>query len=302
MDLTVPITPENMSVILRVRPRIDLLPHHPQYTGRLVHEDHNPDCIFCEGPEQVKLIPPAQCKCDYCFAKYLASNGAPEKFGSSFSRDQRDKYFCFNNALDAECSQEDVYKCVSDLIFSTVEGYNTAIFAYGASGTGKTYTMAGTKHAPGLIPRTVRDLFDVIASIKGQRDNIMFNVEMSYIDIYNNMFRNLLKQISDEIGRLESNGAASELLSVQLAEILRHGVSDSAFEAGLLKVLPNLTHKLDKITVHEGVHTGVFVCGQNLRIPIKSAEDAIQLVEIGEHLRRFNAPRGTDGTSRYDSA
>ena len=50
---------------------------------------------------------------------------------------------------------------------NAIEGYNVTIFAYGQTGTGKTYTMEGlmndTERA-GIIPRSVYSVFDVLES------------------------------------------------------------------------------------------------------------------------------------------
>ena len=45
------------------------------------------------------------------------------------------------------------------LIEGVLEGFNATIFAYGATGAGKTYTMTGTSEQTGIIPRTLNDLF-----------------------------------------------------------------------------------------------------------------------------------------------
>jgi kinesin family protein 3/17 len=50
---------------------------------------------------------------------------------------------------------------------SVLEGYNATIFAYGQTGTGKTYTMEGFKYSNtdpsrGIIPRSVEEIFDYI--------------------------------------------------------------------------------------------------------------------------------------------
>ena len=48
-------------------------------------------------------------------------------------------------------SQEDVFKDTESLMTSVLDGFNVCIFAYGQSGTGKTFTMEGTEEMPGLV-------------------------------------------------------------------------------------------------------------------------------------------------------
>ncbi|KAF6261666.1 P-loop containing nucleoside triphosphate hydrolase protein [Scenedesmus sp. NREL 46B-D3] len=55
---------------------------------------------------------------------------------------------------------EAVYKQeVQPLVHSVHQGFNATILAYGASGSGKTYTMLGNKDSPGLANLIIEDLF-----------------------------------------------------------------------------------------------------------------------------------------------
>ncbi len=90
---------------------------------------------------------------------------------------------------DDEATQEEVYKNTARLsVCSALEGYNATIFAYGQTGTGKTYTMEGFKYSltdesRGIIPRAIEDIF---AYIEGCEDEeVTFMVRASYIQIYN---------------------------------------------------------------------------------------------------------------------
>ena len=51
-------------------------------------------------------------------------------------------------------------KAVQPLVQNVLEGYNSCVFAYGATGTGKTYTMVGNDGNPGIMVRSFDDLFD----------------------------------------------------------------------------------------------------------------------------------------------
>lgn len=62
-----------------------------------------------------------------------------------------------------------VYRKIAPLVQSAVDGYNATIFAYGSTGSGKTYTMMGVKGQVGVIPRAVRQVFDAIDERSGTR-------------------------------------------------------------------------------------------------------------------------------------
>ena len=125
----------------------------------------------------------------------------------------------------------------------------------------------------------------------------MFHVELSYVEMYNNGFRNLLKQISDELGRIEASGGSLDAINSELDDLLQVGMSEASFEAAVGR-LPDLSHKLDKITVHESVTTGIFLCGPNIRIPAKSAPDALKLFHAGNKMRASAATKCNDVSSR----
>ncbi|XP_071963099.1 kinesin-like protein KIF19 [Antedon mediterranea] len=102
----------------------------------------------------------------------------------------REKQYAFDEAFDIKSKQEEVYqKTAKILIDDVTEGLNATVFAYGATGAGKTYTMLGTDDEPGIMARTLNDLFKAIES--KSEDNI-YKVTMSYLEIYNEMIRDLL--------------------------------------------------------------------------------------------------------------
>ena len=76
--------------------------------------------------------------------------------------------FKFDQVLGPEVKQPEVFKeSVSNLVKAAFKGQNACLFAYGASGSGKTHTMMGKPSDPGVIPRTLEFIFK---SIGGQID------------------------------------------------------------------------------------------------------------------------------------
>ncbi len=69
-----------------------------------------------------------------------------------------EKIFTFDGAFGIDSQQENIYKNTAfHIVESVLEGYNGTIFAYGQTGTGKTFTMEGRENPPelqGIIPRT----------------------------------------------------------------------------------------------------------------------------------------------------
>lgn len=104
----------------------------------------------------------------------------------------------------AEEEQVAIYEQLAiPLVNAALHGYNTCMFAYGQTGSGKTYTMMGTPRHPGLIPRLCRLLFSEVAarndadaagSASGTSCPASIVLQLSYMEIYNEQVRDLLKQ------------------------------------------------------------------------------------------------------------
>ncbi|CAN8101580.1 unnamed protein product [Discula destructiva] len=98
----------------------------------------------------------------------------------------------FSQAADQSMIFDDVVK---PILNEMLAGFNCTIFAYGQTGTGKTYTMSGDMTeslgllAPdaGIIPRVLQALFNKLDS-----DAIENCVRCSFIELYNEELRDLL--------------------------------------------------------------------------------------------------------------
>ncbi|XP_042772022.1 kinesin-like protein KIF19 isoform X3 [Panthera leo] len=102
----------------------------------------------------------------------------------------REKSYLFDVAFDFTATQEMVYQATTkSLIEGVISGYNATVFAYGPTGCGKTYTMLGTDREPGIYVRTLNDLF---RAIEETSNDMEYEVSMSYLEIYNEMIRDLL--------------------------------------------------------------------------------------------------------------
>ncbi|KAH9504088.1 Kinesin-like protein kif19 [Bulinus truncatus] len=123
----------------------------------------------------------------------------------------REKQFVFDCIFDGTCTQKDVYEETTKFLIPNVtSGYNATVFAYGPTGAGKTYTMLGKDGEPGIMVQALNDLFLEMR----QSSDKTYKVTMSYLEIYNEMIRDLLNPDS---GFLELREDAKG--SVQVAGI-----------------------------------------------------------------------------------
>ncbi|KAK3511021.1 hypothetical protein QTP70_029023 [Hemibagrus guttatus] len=99
------------------------------------------------------------------------------------------KSFSFDRVFSAEESTNQLYQDIAKpLVVSTVEGYNGTIFAYGQTSSGKTFTMMGSEHNPGVIPLAMADVFQTIKNCPKKE----FLLRVSYMEIYNETVTDLL--------------------------------------------------------------------------------------------------------------
>ena len=92
-----------------------------------------------------------------------------------------------------ESDQEQIFnETAKPILESVMQGYNGTIFAYGQTGTGKTYTMEGTDKEgdKGIIPRSIEWIFSNIKNYTNQQ----FLVRGSFVEIYNEKVRDLLSK------------------------------------------------------------------------------------------------------------
>ncbi|KAL5991942.1 hypothetical protein ACLOJK_012854 [Asimina triloba] len=96
-------------------------------------------------------------------------------------------------------------KEVSHVIPGIFSGCNATIFAYGATGSGKTYTMQGSDEQPGLMPLAISNILSMCESSTGS------SVWISYYEVYMDRCYDLLEPKAKEISALEDKDGRVQL-------------------------------------------------------------------------------------------
>ncbi|QDZ22315.1 kinesin [Chloropicon primus] len=117
--------------------------------------------------------------------------------GHSSAAQKREKKYVFDVAFDGSCDNREIYgKTVGNLVPGVLRGLNATVFAYGATGSGKTYTMVGSNMDPGLMVLSLRDIFEHI-----DRDTEkQIDVTCSYLEVYNEIIYDLLQPTAAQRG------------------------------------------------------------------------------------------------------
>ena len=174
-------TTENIRVLLRVRPEDE---RQLQHGGAAAHRGAAGKSVRIASAQTVVVQPdPLKEGRDHL----PSSPSSPSK--------HQPKAFTFDQVFGPRSTQDQIYAAVDPLVESAVRGYNATVFAYGATGSGKTHTISGSEGAPGVIPRAVERIFELANSITAEQTESMVLVHMTFVELYNNRFRDLLAQL-----------------------------------------------------------------------------------------------------------
>ncbi|KAF7271895.1 hypothetical protein GWI33_015284 [Rhynchophorus ferrugineus] len=105
-------------------------------------------------------------------------------------RGNKELKFVFDKVCGNISTNVEVYThSTKSLVDTLMNGYNCSVFAYGATGAGKTYTMIGTEESPGITFLTMQDLFNRKNELSSERE---FELMVTYVEIYNEVVKDLL--------------------------------------------------------------------------------------------------------------
>jgi len=121
-----------------------------------------------------------------------------QKTQETKNRNHKGNTFTFDSFFNEQSSQDEIYKSIAQpFVKEILDGFNCTIFAYGQSGSGKTFTMNGNDEKPGVIPRMISELYTIIEDKK--KSNVVFFVQASYVQIYLEKIKDLLNPKLDNL-------------------------------------------------------------------------------------------------------
>ncbi|XP_021486932.1 kinesin-like protein KIF11 [Meriones unguiculatus] len=181
------------------------------------------------------------------------------------------KTYTFDMVFGASTKQIDVYRSVvCPILDEVIMGYNCTIFAYGQTGTGKTFTMEGERSPneaytweedplAGIIPRTLHQIFEKLTD-----NGTEFSVKVSLLEIYNEELFDLLSSSTDVSERLQmfddprnKRGViikGLEEITVhnkdEVYQILEKGAAKRTTAATLMNAYSSRSHSVFSVTIH----------------------------------------------------
>ncbi|XP_062590194.1 kinesin-like protein KIF11-A [Saccostrea cucullata] len=181
------------------------------------------------------------------------------------------KTFFFDHVFPPAAKQIDVYKkVVTPIVDEVLMGYNCTIFAYGQTGTGKTFTMEGGRvenhdvswekdPLAGIIPRAMFNIFEQLS----KSQDVEFSVRVSFLELYNEELFDLLGSSEDAL-RLKIYEDSTKKGSViiqgleevvvrnksEVFEILERGSARRQTAATLMNATSSRSHTVFSVTIH----------------------------------------------------
>ncbi|XVF76585.1 hypothetical protein PTKIN_Ptkin13bG0277500 [Pterospermum kingtungense] len=186
---------------------------------------------------------------------------------------QVDRVFTFDKVFGPKAQQRTIYdQAIAPIVNEVLDGFNCTVFAYGQTGTGKTYTMEGGMRnkggdlpaAAGVIPRAVRQIFDTL-----EAQNADYSMKVTFLELYNEEITDLLapednsrhaddkqrKPISlmeDGKGCVVVRGLEEEAVysANEIYTLLERGAAKRRTADTLLNKRSSRSHSVFSITVH----------------------------------------------------
>lgn len=81
--------------------------------------------------------------------------------------ERRGEVFAFDHVISPGGLNTELYdRIVHPIVTSAMAGYNGTVVIYGPTSSGKTHTMMGSDQDPGVIRRTIAEIFDGIRTVR----------------------------------------------------------------------------------------------------------------------------------------
>ncbi|KAK3901920.1 kinesin motor domain-containing protein [Staphylotrichum tortipilum] len=163
--------------------------------------------------------------------------GSDSKSDSEFFVDGRKSLIAYRGKEGGDYYYDNVFATNDDnsrvydhsakrLVRRVMEGYHGTVFAYGMTGTGKTFSMQGTASSPGVIPLAITDIFSYIRETPSRE----FLLRVSYLEIYNEKIHDLLSMPTGN-----GAGANQQQEEIKLREDSKRGVYASPLKEEIVQ-------------------------------------------------------------------
>ncbi|CAB3254311.1 unnamed protein product [Arctia plantaginis] len=203
------------------------------------------------------------------------------------------KMYTFSKIFGPACNQKEIFEqVVKDNLRKLPEGHNFTLLTYGASGSGKTYTLMGTVGSPGLVPRSLEYVFKLVDAAQQpvykpaengaeQLNYAEQDFELQWVKRLRHVSAPLRDKYRRMSVQLHSDLTAS---SIDLSDRVRHYVWVSFVEIYNEAIYDLLAppEKRTKLRIREDSSGNVYVKGATQAF-VRSGEEAYDVMVAGKH-------------------
>ncbi|XP_023943042.2 kinesin-like protein KIF20B [Bicyclus anynana] len=205
------------------------------------------------------------------------------------------KLYTFTHIFGPQSDQTDIFEqVVKNNLKKLPDGSSFTLLTYGASGSGKTFTLMGTVTAPGLVPRSLEYVFKLVDAAQqplykpGERGaETLSCTEQDYELKWVKRLRQLSAPVRDKYKRMSIQlGQNLTSSNVDLTKIQRHYVWVSFIEIYNESIydllVPGDRRHANKLAIREDSSGNVYVKGATQAF-VRSGEEAYDVMVAGKH-------------------
>ncbi|KAL7976940.1 hypothetical protein Chor_008889 [Crotalus horridus] len=272
MVLIPPSEEGNVTVVVRVRPQIPWEQEGNRQSTVQVLSDN----MLVFDPEKSSLL------------GFQIHEAVSQKKGKNMK-------FIFDRVFGEMATQAEVFEnTTKEILNGVLSGHNCSVFAYGATGAGKTYTMLGSEKEPGIMYLTIKELYK---KIEVKKEEKLCEVFISYQEVYNEQIYDLLEPKGPLAIREDpEKGILVQGLSVhkpksamQVLEMLKQGNLNRTQHPTDMNAISSRSHAIFQICVKQqnlvaGIDQDQLVAKMSL-VDLAGSECASAANTKGERLR-----------------
>lgn len=247
----------------RVQVAVRVRPFTPQEQG-------SPCCIDMQGNSLLITNKAEERRFDFdhCFWSH-----------DEFIQEEGSGVYVKESEASRYADQEEVYETLGEsLLDNAFDGYNACVFAYGYTGSGKSYSMVGTSANKGLMPLLCQNLFARIhnTEMSGRK----CKVEVSIFELYNERIYDLLNPARDNEVKSTSGpflfGVSSRIVPGEdaLQEALGQGMMRRTLAATSQNDTSSRSHTVYRINLRQVTYD------QTSKEVVKELNSDINLVDL----------------------
>lgn len=205
-------------------------------------------------------------------------------------------FHTFDHIFGYDSTNQDVYeKYCHPIVEAVMQGFNGTIFAFGQTASGKTHTIMGNSDQPGLIPLTIKAVFNIIEKMP-EREYLL---RVSYMEIYN---ENVLDLLDPDYGKhlhvrdnADGQAVVVDLTECtvrsehEIEEVMKNGESRRHFGSTEANQRSSRSHAIFRMVVESSLRTDetdrAVTVGQLNLVDLAGSERSEQCGESEERFR-----------------